>query len=204
MKVKIKIKDIIGSIHEVRGRIKKSRDKFCNMPTQGSTRMHALPRTYNHRTTYRKHQPSYVRVKRHWPGYIGCCTPWLFWLCVFQCPQSHHKREAIKKSKCNILHETERICHRNHLASGGKFTAILQWVLQGASWHIQLKSGRTSVKDENPGRSSSSLTPETAKTIWQLVCGDHRWTTHNIAATLDVSCRTCQAVDPHTWFEQAP
>ncbi|XP_041379455.1 protein GVQW3-like [Gigantopelta aegis] len=62
-------------------------------------------------------------------------------------------------------------------------------------WHARFRSGRTSLDDDKrPSRPSTSSTPENVETIRQLVHEDHRRSINDIAAIIDVSYGTVQAI----------
>jgi response regulator of citrate/malate metabolism len=62
-------------------------------------------------------------------------------------------------------------------------------------WHDQIKTGHTSVDDdEHTGRPKSCTTPVTVALILELVHQDGRWTIHDIAEEVGICYGTCQRV----------
>jgi hypothetical protein len=67
--------------------------------------------------------------------------------------------------------------------------------MQVFQWHVQFKTGHTSVdNDEHTGRSTSCTTPETVLQIQEVVHYDRRWTIYNIAEEVGIGYGTCQRV----------
>jgi Transposase. len=61
-------------------------------------------------------------------------------------------------------------------------------------WHTRFKRGRTSLDNERSRQPSTSSTPKNVETVWWLVHEDCRRTIKSIAAVVNVSYRTVQAI----------